>query len=68
MLSDQLDPNVHRATAKHHEDPDYFHRLSSLQRPEYLWIGCSDSRVPANVITGLEPSEVFVPRNVANLV
>lgn len=49
-------------------DPGYFSRLSSLQAPEYFWIGCSDSRVPANVITGLEPGEVFVHRNVANLV
>lgn len=50
------------------EKADYFQRLSSLQEPEYLWIGCSDSRVPANVITGLEPGEVFVHRNVANLI
>lgn len=49
-------------------DPDYFRRLSQLQAPEFFWIGCSDSRVPANVITGLEPGEVFVHRNVANLV
>jgi carbonic anhydrase len=49
-------------------DRNYFRRLVALQAPEFLWIGCSDSRVPANVITGLEPGEVFVHRNVANLV
>ena len=68
MLSDLLDHNVLWATGKVRDDPDYFRHLSALQRPEYLWIGCSDSRVPANVITGLEPGEVFVHRNVANLV
>jgi carbonic anhydrase len=50
------------------EDPQYFERLSHLQTPEFLWIGCSDSRVPANQITGTQPGEIFVHRNVANLV
>ena len=56
------------AAEKKSEDPEYFERLSQLQAPEFLWIGCSDSRVPANEITGTQPGEIFVHRNVANLV
>lgn len=49
-------------------DPDYFKRLSIKQTPEFLWVGCSDSRVPANEITGTDPGEIFVHRNIANMV
>ena len=56
------------AAGKVTEDPGYFDRLAHLQTPEFLWIGCSDSRVPANEITGTQPGEIFVHRNVANLV
>lgn len=67
MIEKLLEHNREWAAARVREDPDYFTRLTGLQAPRYLWIGCSDSRVPANVITGLEPGEVFVHRNVANL-
>ncbi len=63
-----LDNNRAWAQLKAERDPAYFSRLLDQQAPEYLWIGCSDSRVPANQITGLAPGEVFVHRNVGNLV
>jgi carbonic anhydrase len=67
-LSNLIDNN--RAWAKKitQEDPEFFLKLSTQQNPNYLWIGCSDSRVPANQITGLMPGEVFVHRNIANMV
>jgi carbonic anhydrase len=68
MHEDLLARNVAWAKERVAADPEYFRRLSNLQRPDYLWIGCADSRVPANVITGLAPGEVFVHRNVANLI
>ena len=63
-----LQENKAWAKRKTAEDPQYFDRLVHLQTPEFLWIGCSDSRVPANEITGTQPGEIFVHRNVANLV
>lgn len=62
-----LERNQQWAKAISEQDPDFFPRLSQQQNPEYLWIGCSDSRVPANQIIDLPPGEVFVHRNVANL-
>jgi len=63
-----LQENKKWAQEKLAEDPEYFDRLAHLQTPDFLWIGCSDSRVPANEITGTQPGEIFVHRNVANLV
>ncbi|WDS36756.1 carbonate dehydratase [Pseudoxanthomonas sp.] len=67
-LDDLLRNNREWADRIKQEDPGFFERLSKQQSPRYLWIGCSDSRVPANQILGLDPGEVFVHRNVANLV
>ena len=63
-----LENNKKWASAKVEEDPEYFNRLVNLQTPEILWIGCSDSRVPADRITGTHPGEIFVHRNISNLV
>ncbi len=62
-----FDRNVDGAIAKTRQEPGYFRRLSALQEPRFLWIGCSDSRVPANEIVGLDPGELFVHRNIANV-
>jgi carbonic anhydrase len=66
--SDLLARNRAWATHIKQKDPEFFHRLARAQQPEYLWIGCADSRVPANEILGLIPGEIFVHRNVANVV
>ncbi len=67
-LQSLLENNRRWAASVTARDPDFFRRLSRLQAPQFLWIGCSDSRVPANEIVGLAPGELFVHRNVANLV
>jgi len=67
MLTDLLNNNRSWAVKMLSMDPGFFRRLASQQTPEYLWVGCSDSRVPANEIVGLDPGEIFVHRNVANL-
>ncbi|ODT35281.1 MAG: carbonic anhydrase [Sphingobacteriales bacterium 41-5] len=63
-----LQSNKDWAAKKLSLDPEYFSRLEHIQTPEFLWIGCSDSRVPANEITGTNPGEIFVHRNIANVV
>jgi len=68
MLADLLARNKTWSAQQCADDPAYFSRLAKGQRPEFFWIGCSDSRVPANVVAGLAPGEVFVHRNVANVV
>jgi len=67
-LKHLFDNNQAWANSIKEKDPDFFKRLSKQQAPEYLWIGCSDSRVPANQITNLQAGEVFVHRNIANVV
>ena len=68
MLNDVLQRNRDWSAKRQAQEPGYFTRLAALQAPEFFWIGCSDSRVPANVVAGLDPGEVFVHRNVANIV
>jgi carbonic anhydrase len=67
-LTDLLTSNRQWAAQQTHRDPQFFERLCEIQTPDYLWIGCADSRVPANEIVGLAPGELFVHRNVANVV
>lgn len=68
MLDNLLRRNRDWSVRRNSEEPGYFDRLATRQTPEFFWIGCSDSRVPANVVAGLDPGEVFVHRNVANVV
>ena len=68
ILNDLFEKNKKWAEKVKGSDPDFFLNLSKQQNPEYLWIGCSDSRVPANQIVDMLPGEIFVHRNVANLV
>jgi carbonic anhydrase len=68
LLNDLFDNNRAWAAEMTRRDPEFFRRLTRQQAPQYLWIGCSDSRVPANEIVGLLPGELFVHRNVANVV
>lgn len=67
-LKSLIDRNIEWAKGILEKDPDFFAKLSRQQSPEFLWIGCSDSRVPANQIVDLPPGEVFVHRNIANVV
>jgi len=68
MLSKLLENNRAWSQERRRRDPGFFERLCAIQKPDYLWIGCADSRVPANEIVGLDPGELFVHRNVANVV
>ena len=62
-----LENNINWVNQKRETDPEFFERLSSIQKPRFLWIGCSDSRIPPNEVTGTQPGEIFVHRNIANL-
>ncbi len=68
VLEDLFNRNINWALTQTREDPAYFRRLAAGQKPRYLWIGCSDSRVPANEVVGLNPGDLFVHRNIANIV
>jgi carbonic anhydrase len=68
VIKDLFDNNRAWAARVTRQDPEFFSRLSAQQAPRYLWIGCADSRVPANEIVGLAPGEMFVHRNIANVV
>ena len=68
LLEDCLEANRHWAKASRETDPQYFERLAAIQNPDLLWIGCSDSRLPPNEIIGRRPGELFVHRNIANVV
>lgn len=67
-LQNLIDNNITWAARMEQQRPGFFKQLAQQQAPKYLWIGCADSRVPANEITGLDPGEIFVHRNVANVV
>ena len=67
-LKHLFDKNLAWATSIKKEDPGFFSSLAKQQAPKYLWIGCADSRVPATQIVGLSPGEIFVHRNIANVV
>jgi len=68
MLADLMQRNRDWSAERKAREPGYFSRLATRQSPDFFWIGCSDSRVPANVVAGMDPGEVFVHRNVANVV
>jgi carbonic anhydrase len=68
FLPELFEANRKWATRHRERDPEFFDRLCEIQAPSYVWVGCSDSRVPANQIVGLAPGELFVHRNVANIV